>query len=159
MKKIAVKLFFVLVFSVVFIFSVTAQTISVSGSIEKNPVKLDSKNKGTITLTIPKELHINSNKPTSEYMIPTAVKFSSNQAKITKIRYPKGKNKKFDFSEEPINVYEGKAIIKFDFTVPKTLKSKVIKIHVIVSYQACTNEICYQPQKKELFCAIGSARA
>ena len=151
MKKIAVKLFFVLVFSVVFIFSVSAQTISVGSAIEKSSVELDSKNKGTITLTIPKELHINSNQPTSEYMIPTAVKFSSNQAKITKISYPKGKNKKFDFSEVPINVYEGKAIIKFDFSVPKTLKTKIIKIRAIVSYQACTNEICYQPQKKEIF--------
>jgi hypothetical protein len=151
MKKHAVKLFFVLVFSVAFIFSADAQTISVSGSIEKSSVKPGSKNKGTITLSIPKELHINSNKPTTEYMIPTEIKFSSNQAKIIKISYPRGKNKKFDFSEEPINVYDGKTTIKFDFTVHKTLKGKIIKIRVIASYQACTNEVCYQPQKKEIF--------
>ena len=84
-------------------------------------------------------------------MIPTAVKFSSSEAKITKISYPKGKNKKFDFSEEPINVYEGKTTVKFNFTVPKTLKSKTVKIRAVVSYQACTNEVCYQPQKKEIF--------
>src|SRR5689334_3677502 len=98
MGKIVVKLFFFLAFSVVFILSTNAQTIAINGSIEKDSVKLGSTNKGTITLLIPKELHTNSNTPTSEFMIPTAVKFSSNQAKITKINYPKGKNKKFDFS-------------------------------------------------------------
>jgi Disulphide bond corrector protein DsbC len=151
MKKIVVKLFFVLVISFVFILSVNAQAISVTGSSEKRLVKRGAKNKGTIVLSIPNELHINSNKPTSEFMIPTTIKFSSNQAKITKIVYPKGKNKKFDFSEEPINVYEGKTIIKFNFTVPAKLKSKLVRIRALVSYQSCTNEVCYQPEKKEIF--------
>ena len=120
--------------SAAFILSAKAQTISIEGSIERSSVEPGSTNKGTVTLSIPKELHTNSNTPTSEFMIPTAVKFSSSEAKITKISYPKGKNKKFDFSEEPINVYEGKTTVKFNFTVPKTLKSKTVKIRAVVSY-------------------------
>lgn len=150
MKKIAVKLFFTLGFAVIFSFAVNAQTISISGSIEKSSVKLGKTGKGSIILTIPKELHINSNTPTSEFMIPTEVKLSSKEAKNLKVVYPKGKNRKFDFSEEKLNIYEGKTIIPITFSIPKTLKSKMLNIRALVSYQACTNEVCYQPQKKEI---------
>lgn len=150
MKKSAVKLFFFFTFVVAFSLFVNAQTISVSGSIEKKSVKRGKTGKGLIILSIPKELHINSNKPTSEFMIPTEVTMSSKEAKNLKVLYPKGKNRKFDFSEEAINVYEGKTIISITFSIPKILKNKTINIRVLVSYQACTNEVCYQPQKKEI---------
>lgn len=150
MKKIAVKLFFTLVFAAVLSFAVNAQTISVSGSIEKSSVKPGKLGKGSIVLSIPKELHINSNKPTDEFMIPTEISLSGKELKNFRITYPKGKDRKFEFSEEKINVYEGKNLISFTFEIPKKLKSKVINIRALVSYQACSNEVCYQPQKKEI---------
>lgn len=151
MKKIAVKLFFASICAVFFTLAVNAQTISVSGSIEKSSVKPGKKGKGSILLSIPKELHINSNKPTGEFMIPTEISLSGKELKSFKIAYPKGKNRKFEFSEEAINVYEGKTLIIFTFEVPKRLKIKTIIIRALVSYQACSNEVCYQPQKKEIF--------
>jgi thiol:disulfide interchange protein len=150
MKKIAVKLFFLLALFTVSAFYTAAQTINVTGSLEESPVKRGATGKGSIVLSIPKELHINSNKPTSEFMIPTKVALSGKNIKISKITYPKGKDRKFDFSEEAINVYEGKTTIKFVFTVPKNIKGKEINIRALVSYQACTNELCYPPQKREV---------
>ena len=153
MKIVAVKLLCLLSLCIIFSLHTNAQTIGISGSINTKSIKRGTVGKGSVTLSIPKELHINSNKPTSEFMIPTVLKLSSNQVKITQIIYPKGKNKKFDFSEEAINVYEGKVLIRFAFSVPKTLKSDTVKISAIVSYQACTNEVCYPPTKKEIFLA------
>ena len=150
MKKSAVKLFFFFTFVAAFSLFADAQTISVSGSIEKSSVKLGKTGTGSILLTIPSHLHINSNKPTSEFMIPTEVKLSSKEVKNLKIIYPKGKDRKFEFSEEKLNIYEGKTLIPFTFTIPKNLKIKTINIKVLVSYQACTDEVCYQPQKKEI---------
>ncbi len=151
MKKIVVKLLIILAFAIAFSTLINAQTIGVTGSIEKKSAKRGAVGKGSILLTIPTELHINSNKPTSEFMIPTTLKLASNQVKITQIIYPKGKNLKFDFSDEAINVYDGKALIRFTFSVPKSLKNKTIKISAVVNYQACTNEVCYPPLKKEIF--------
>lgn len=153
MKIITGKLLCLFSLCIIFSLHTNAQTIGISGSINTKSIKRGTVGKGSITLTIPKELHINSNKPTSEFMIPTAVRLASNQVKITQIFYPKGKNQKFDFSEEAINVYEGKVLIRFTFNVPKNLKSDTIKISAIVSYQACTNEVCYPPTKKEIFLA------
>ncbi len=151
MKKNAVKLFFFLVVGTAGALSANAQTISVTGSIQKSSVKRGTTGKGSLVLSIPAELHINSSKPTSEYMIPTKVGLSSREVKNIKFRYPKGKDIKFDFSEEAINVYDGKTVIKFSFTVPQAPKLKTVRIRALVSYQACTNELCYPPQKKEIF--------
>lgn len=148
MKKIAVKLFFALALIGVFTFQTQAQTIGVSGSIEKKSVKRGSTGKGTIILSIPGDLHINSNQPSSEFLIPTTIKLHGKSVKIGKITYPKGKERKFEFSENPINIYEARTLIKFTFTVPRNFKSKTIQIRALVSYQACTNEVCYAPQKK-----------
>ena len=148
MKKNAVKLFFILICVATFSLFANAQTISVSGSL--NSVKRGANGKGTIVLEIPEELHINSNQPTCDFMIPTSVQLNSKDSANFKINYPKGKDKKFDFSEDEINVYQGKTTINFGFKVPKNLKSKTIIIRAIISYQACTNEVCYQPQKKEI---------
>ena len=153
MKKSAIKLFFVVVFVVGSSFPAKSQVIKVGGSIEKGIVKRGVLAKGSIILSIPRDLHVNSNKPTSEYMIPTVVRLSSNQVKSARVNYPEGKNLKFEFSDEPINVYEGQTSIEFTFNVPKMLKSKTITIRALVSYQACTNEVCYPPQKKVIFLA------
>ncbi|NJM53438.1 MAG: hypothetical protein HC846_08625 [Blastocatellia bacterium] len=150
MKKNAVKLILVVALIGIFSFVSNAQTISVSSSIEKSSIKRGKTGKGSIILSIPKELHINSNKPTSEFMIPTEIELSSKEAKNLKAIYPKGKNLKFEFSEEAINVYEGKTMIPITFSIPKSLKSKMINIRALVTYQACSNEVCYPPQKKEI---------
>ena len=150
MKKHAIKLFFTLASLTVFSFLANAQNIAVNSSINNSSVKRGATGKGSIILLIPRELHINSNKPTSEFMIPTIVKLNSSEVTNLKIFYPKGKDKKFDFSEEKINVYEKKTIIPFTFSVPQLTKSKTINIRAVVGYQACTNEVCYPPQKKEI---------
>lgn len=150
MKRIAVNLSIFFTFLTIFSIYSNAQTISIQGVIEKGAVKRGSMGKGSVILNIPDELHINSNKPTSEFMIPTEVRLSSKEAKSIKILYPKGKNQKFEFSDEPLNIYEGKTRIKFTFNVPNSLKNKIINIRALVSYQACTTEVCYPPQKKEI---------
>ncbi len=150
MKKNVIYLFFSLIAVVVFSFQVKSQTIFVKGSIKKETVKLGKIGKGTIILSIPQELHVNSNTPTTEFMIPTKVELKSGEVKIENIIYPKGKNRKFDFSETPINIYDGEVKIEFSFRVPKKPKTKNIKINAVIKYQACTDEVCYQPQKEEL---------
>jgi thiol:disulfide interchange protein DsbD len=82
-------------------------------------------------------------------MIPTTVKATARGVKISRVSYPRGRNRKFDFSESPINVYEGSTTFRFDITVPQTYTAKTVAVRVVVNYQACTNEVCYPPKSKE----------
>lgn len=125
-----------------------ANAQTVGGSI--GAVKRGGSTKGTITLSIPGGLHVNSSRPNSQYAIPTVVRVSAAGAKVGGVRYPRGKNRKFDFSEDTINVYEGSTAFPFNLTVPANFKGNTVKVRAVVRYQACTDEVCYAPKSKEI---------
>jgi hypothetical protein len=126
----------------------SAQTVT--GSIAGGSVKRGGTSRATVYLSMPAGLHVNSNRPNSEYAIPTTIRASGNGVKIGRVSYPRGHNRKFDFSQDRINVYDGRAAFGFDVTVPSTYKGKTVRVNVAVKYQACTNEVCYQPKTKNI---------
>ena len=128
--------------------SVTAQEINVS--LAEGLVASGSTLRGTILLSIPEGLHVNSNKPSSEYLIATTVRLSGNGVKIGKIDYPEGQNRKFQFSDSELNVYEGEISIPFSVSILKSFKKRPVAMKALVSYQACTEEVCYPPKKTEI---------
>ena len=93
---------------------------------------------------------MNSSRPRSEYAIPTTVRVSGNGVRVGAITYPPGENRKFQFSEDLINVYEGTVFFWFNVTVPPNYKGKSVEVKAVVRYQACTNEVCYPPRNKEV---------
>ena len=128
----------------------SANAQSVSGSIGKGSVERGKAARGTVVLSIPGGLHVNSSRPASEYAIATVVKVSGQGLKVSGVTYPKGTNRKFSFSEDTINVYEGRVSFPFTVTVPASYKGKSIKVTASVKYQACTNEVCYPPKTKSV---------
>ena len=126
--------------------SAKAQTITASipgGSVTKGKAA-----RATVLLNIPGGLHVNSNRPDSEYAIATTVRASARGAKVGPVSYPRGKNRKFQFSENLINVYEGRVLFTFPVTVPASYQGNSIKLDISVRYQACTDEVCYPPKTK-----------
>lgn len=106
--------------------------------------------RGSVVLNIPGGLHVNSNRPDSEYAIPTSVRLSVNGARVSGVRYPRGRNRKFQFSSVPINVYEGRVVFPFTVTVPKGFRGNMLHVTATVRYQACTDEVCYPPKTRTL---------
>lgn len=131
-------------------FSADAQTVRVSGAFEKSPVSRGRSVDATIVMNIPSQLHVNSNRPASEYAVPTVVSVRSPGLKTGRIRYPRGKNRRFQFSENQINVYEGRVKFPFTITVPSNFRGNLIRVIATVRYQPCTNEVCYPPTSKSV---------
>ena len=123
-----------------------AQTVS--GSI--GTVKRGGAVKGTIVMDIPNGLHVNSNRPNTEYAIPTVVKLSAAGAKVGSVMYPRGANRKFEFSDDTLNVYENRAVFSFNLAVPTNFKGNIVRVSAVVRYQACTEQVCYPPKNKEI---------
>lgn len=122
---------------------------TVTASIPGNKVSAGKTSKATVYLNIPGGLHVNSSRPGSEYAIATRVTAtSSGGVRIGSVTYPRGKNRKFEFSEDTINVYEGRTAFSFNVTVPANYKKYSLVINVSVRYQACTDEVCYPPRTK-----------
>ncbi len=128
--------------------AVSAQTVS--GSIGNGSVARGSSARGSIVLSIPGGLHVNSSRPASEYAIPTTVRLSGTGVRVTGPTYPRGTNRKFQFSENLINVYEGTVRFPFTVNVPRGFKGDTIRVRAVVRYQACTDEVCYPPRSKEV---------
>ncbi len=150
MKKLVLQTFSLVLFlsAAGIVASVNAQTVS--GSIGNGTVSRGKVSRATVVLSIPSELHVNSNRPGSEYAIPTTVRASAKGIKIGAVSYPRGRNRKFSFSESTINVYEGRTAFNFNVTVPANYRGDTIRVNVTVKSQACTDEVCYPPKTKQL---------
>ena len=127
---------------------VSAQDIS--GSIGNGTVARGASARGSIVLSIPGGLHVNSSRPASEYAIPTTVRLSGTGVRVSGPTYPRGVNRKFQFSENLINVYEGTVRFPFTVNVPRGFKGDTVRVRAVVRFQACTDEVCYPPRSKEV---------
>jgi hypothetical protein len=141
---------FLLFLGLVFVFAGESNAQSVSGSIGNGSVSRGTTARGTVVLDIPGGLHVNSRYPKSKYAIPTVVSVSAAGAKLGAVSYPRGKNKKFSFSDDTINIYEGRVVFGFNVSVPKGYKGSTVRVRAVVKYQACTDEVCYAPKSKEV---------
>jgi len=129
------------------VYSVPAQ--SVSGSLQA--VHKGTAARATVYLSLPGGVHANSNRPGNEYQIPTVVKVTPPRGVIVgRVSYPAGRNRKFAFSETPINVYEGRVPFTFTVKVPANYKEKTVRITASVRFQACTEEVCYAPKTRSV---------
>lgn len=131
------------------LFAFAANAQNITGSIT-GPVIKGKPARGTVSISIPAGLHVNSNRPSSQYAIPTTVTLSSSGVKLGAVSYPRGTNRKFEFTETPINVYEGRVSFPFTVTVPAKFTGDTVRVRATVKYQACTNEVCYPPKSKEI---------
>lgn len=136
--------------SLVLVLASFSNAQSVSGSIANGTITKGKAARATVVLSIPGGLHVNSSRPGSEYAIPTTVRASASGARVGAVTYPRGQNRKFGFSENAINVYEGRTSFTFPVTVPANFNASTLRVNVTVRYQACTDEVCYPPKTKRL---------
>ncbi len=140
----------ILSLSLIFLAGTFAKTSAQTITGKIGTMKRGGATRGTIMINIPSGLHVNSSRPNSEYAIPTVVQVSASGAKVGAVMYPQGRSRKFEFSENSINVYEGLTAFNFNVTVPANFKGNSVKVRAIVRYQACSNEVCYAPKSKEI---------
>ncbi len=148
MKKTVFTAILFLSFCAIAAIDVRPQTVT--GSIGKGTVTRGQTARGNVVMTIPGGLHVNSSRPSSEYAIPTVVSLRGSGFRVSGVTYPSGRNRKFQFSENLINVYEGRINFPFTVTVPANFKGKTIRVTAAVRYQACTDEVCYPPKTKNV---------
>ena len=92
--------------------------------------------------------HVNANPTGQDNLIPTTVVVDTDTAiEIVDVAYPKGKSVRFEFSDEPLNVYEGSLTIPLQLKQkPKTLLDRTVPIILKLTYQPCNETECLLPQ-------------
>jgi hypothetical protein len=93
--------------------------------------------------------HVNSNKPKSEFLIPTALRLEApTDIVIGRIEYPAGEEMSFSFSpEDKLSVYTGEFPLNVEVRPLAHVVPGKYMIRGELKYQACDNAACYPPKK------------
>ena len=90
--------------------------------------------------------HINSHKPSLDYLIPTRVEWSASKLKHLGDAFPPAALKSFSFSpDKKLAVYEGAQTLKSRFAVPAGAPPGRLVLEGRLHYQACDDKACYPP--------------
>jgi hypothetical protein len=123
------------------------------------PASLAPGSKGTVVveMTLGKGWHVNSHTPSEDFLIPTNVTLAASAGSLSAVRYPKDVERRFEFSEKPLRVYEGTVRFEADLTMPADGGGKVT-LSGALSYQACNEQQCFAPAKIPLEASVTASK-
>lgn len=129
----------------------SAPNISVNGSLSPNKTQRGRTVQAIVVMDIPSGYHVNSNRPLEKFLIPTQLTIEAPKGiRRGAVSYPRPVVRKFNFSQNPVAVYEGRATMRFNVSVPRSFSSGSAEIKVRVRYQSCNDDVCFPPQTKEI---------
>ncbi len=118
---------------------------------EKDGVRPGEALKLALKVSLAGEFHVNSHVPSAEYLIPTTFELLAPEGLVASAwEFPKGKTKKFPFSETPLSIYEGTFVIHGALAATEGAPPGQKEAHGTLKYQACTSQRCYPPKKEEV---------
>jgi len=113
--------------------------------------------RAAVVLEVPDGYHINANKPLGKYAIPTTLKIEApNGVTVGAIAFPRAVVRKLKATNnESLAVYEGRAIMRFNVTVPANYGDGWLNLKAKVRYQSCNDDVCFPPKSQEIDFGIG----
>ena len=125
--------------------------ISVNGFFATDKAQRGRTVQAAVVMEIPRDFHVNGNKPLGKYAVPTALKIEApGGIRVGPVLYPRATIRSFSFSEEKLAVYEGRVVMRFNITIPSGFDQGVTELHARLRYQSCTSEVCFPPQSREI---------
>lgn len=104
-----------------------------------------------IVMDIPGGFHVNANRPLGKYAVPTVVKIEApDGVRVSPVTYPRAVVRRFKFSDEQLGVYEGRAVMRFNVTVPPNYGGDRVSLRTRIRYQSCSDDVCFQPATRDV---------
>jgi len=129
----------------------SAPHINVNASLSNNKVNRGRSVRATVVMEIPGGYHVNSNRPLEKFLIPTQLKVDAPDGiRVGAVIYPRAVLRKFKFSKNNVSVFEGRATMRFNMTVPAGVSTGSKEVKLQLRYQSCNDEVCFPPQTKDL---------
>jgi DsbC/DsbD-like thiol-disulfide interchange protein len=128
-----------------------AGNIGINGFFSSDKAQRGRTLQAAVVLDIPSGLHINSNRPLAKFLIPTSLKIeASGGIRVGAVSFPRAVIRSFSFSPDKLSVYEGRAVLRFNVTVPADFQTGVTELRVRVKYQSCNDEACFPPTTRTI---------
>ena len=129
----------------------SSNDVNVSGSIAPDKVKKGRIARASVVMDIPSGLHVQSSKPLDKFLVATKLDVETPSGmKVGPISYPRALMRKLKFSKGNVAVYEGRAVVRFNVTVPANYSGGSGEIKGKLRFQACNDEACFPPVTREV---------
>jgi DsbC/DsbD-like thiol-disulfide interchange protein len=135
--------------------------IGVKGYFSNDRAQRGRTLQAAIVIDIPSGYHVNANRPLGKYAIPTALKIQAPRGvTVGPVTYPRAIVRKLKaVNNEPLAVYEGRAILRFNVTVPANYQGNEVVLKAGLRFQSCNDEVCFPPKNQDVDMGIGVAGA
>ena len=147
-------LFVILLIPVTFYSTAAAQSaadVNINGSIAPDKVKKGRVARASVVIDIPSGLHVQSNKPLDKFLVATKLDVETPSGmRVGPISYPRAVMRNLKFSKGAVAVYEGRAVVRFNVTVPASYSGGSGEIKGKLRFQACNDESCFPPLTREV---------
>jgi DsbC/DsbD-like thiol-disulfide interchange protein len=129
----------------------SAPNIDVKASLSANKAQRGRSVQGSVTMDIPSGYHVNSSRPLERFLIPTQLNVEAPKGfRVGPVIYPRAVMRNFKFSKNKVSVYEGRATMRFNVTVPRNAQTGSTELNLRLRFQSCNDEVCFPPQTREL---------
>jgi DsbC/DsbD-like thiol-disulfide interchange protein len=131
--------------------------IGVNGYYASDKAQRGRTVQAAIVMDVPGGYHVNANRPLGKYAIATTLKVEAPRGvTVGAVSYPRAIVRKLKaVNNEPLAVYEGRAILRFNVTVPANYKDGEVNLKAKLRYQSCNDEVCFPPKNQDIDLRIG----
>lgn len=131
--------------------------ISVKGYYANDKAPRGRTVQAAIVMEIPSGYHVNANRPLGKYAIPTTLKIEAPRGvTVGPVSYPRAIVRKLKAANnESLAVYEGRAILRFNVTVPANYQGGELVLKARLRFQSCNDEVCFPPKNQDVDLGIG----
>jgi DsbC/DsbD-like thiol-disulfide interchange protein len=134
----------------------SAPNIGVNGYLSNDKAQRGRVLQAAIVMDIPGGYHVNSNHPLEKFLVATQLSIDApREIRVGPVAYPRARLQNFEFSKVKLSVYEGRAILRFNVTVPANFKNGSLELKAKLRYQSCSNSLCFPPQTREVKLNVG----
>jgi DsbC/DsbD-like thiol-disulfide interchange protein len=125
--------------------------IRINGFFSSDKAQRGRTVQAAVVVEIPSGYHINSNRPLAKFLIPTSLKIEApGGIRVGAVSYPRALVRSFSFSPDKLSVYEGRAVLRFNVTVPANFADGMAELRLRLRYQSCNDEACFPPTTREI---------
>ena len=129
----------------------SANDVKVSGSASPDKTRRGSSVRVSVVMEIPEGLHVQSNKPLDKFLVPTKLEIEAPKGvNFSAPSYPRALLRSLKFSKGKVAVYEGRATIRFNATIPASFSGNSAELKCRLRFQACNDEACFPPVTREV---------
>jgi hypothetical protein len=114
------------------------------------PIRAGTSTRLTLKVRLPKDIHVQSDKPRDRLLIPTELTLKAPAGiVVVRIVYPKAEDLAQAARKEPLAVFSGEFTIEAHVTLAPDLAAGDVIVPGQLRYQACDASLCYAPARAE----------